>query len=224
MSYLQRWGQKCQVLISKRIIACMNEFHTPRRIGIYAGTFDPVHTGHVAFALQAIDKSELDVLYFLPERKARYKQGVEHFGHRVAMLRRASQPHPKFEVLELDDVSFTVERTLPTLRNKFSQSQLVFLFGSDAVEQLPTWPLHEQLLKESELVIGVRAADQISSIQLMIGKWKTQPLATTIFNSFAPEVSSNKVREALRTQTHINGALSSVKSYSQRNWLYVSVG
>src|SRR3982751_4027627 len=110
------------------------------RIGIYAGTFDPVHAGHIAFALQAMERADLDSLCFLPERRARTKQGVEHFGHRVAMLRRATQPHPKFSVLELDDVSFTVERTLPALYKRFPQTQLIFLFGSDAVEQLPNWP------------------------------------------------------------------------------------
>lgn len=202
----------------------MKRINKPRRIGIYAGTFDPVHAGHVAFALQTVERADLDVLYFLPERRARFKQGVEHFGHRVAMLKRASQPHPKFDVLELDDVSFTIDRTLPSLSKKFPQSQLVFLFGSDAVEQLPNWPLYERLLEVSELVVGIRASDRISSIEAMLRKWNTQPKAVNIFNSFAPEVSSNKVREALRNQTHTDGALSSVKRYSQRNWLYVSVG
>jgi cytidyltransferase-like protein len=62
---------------------------TQSRIGIYSGTFDPVHAGHMAFALQAMQEAKLDRLYFLPERRPRYKQGVEHFAHRVAMLERA---------------------------------------------------------------------------------------------------------------------------------------
>ena len=130
-----------------------------RRIGIYAGTFDPVHTGHVAFALQAMEKAKLDKLYFLPERRPRHKKGVEHFGHRVAMLQRAVKPHPKFAVLELDDVSFSIERTLPRLKREFLSDQLVFLFGSDAIQHLGNWPLAERLLASSELVIGLRSQD-----------------------------------------------------------------
>lgn len=193
------------------------------RVGIYAGTFDPIHSGHITFALEAIERANLDLLYFLPERKPRYKQGVEHFGHRVAMLRRAIKPHPKFSILELNDISFNIERTLPSLTNKLPHSQLVFLFGSDAIEHLPDWPLSSRLLENNELVVGIRASDKISEVNARIKQWQNQPKAVTIFNSFAPEVSSRAVREALRTQGHALGALSSVKRYSIQNWLYVSV-
>src|SRR4051812_30950138 len=120
------------------------------RVGIYAGTFDPVHAGHLTFALQALTAAKLDKVYFLPERRPQGKQHVEHFGHRVAMLRRAVKPHPQFEVLELVDVSFSVERTLPELKNLFKASRLVFLFGSDVVARLQDWPKSELLLAESE--------------------------------------------------------------------------
>src|SRR4051812_40769392 len=82
-----------------------------KRIGIYAGTFNPVHTGHVAFALQAVKEANLDEVYFVPERQPRGKAGVEHFGHRVAMLKRALRPYKQFDVLELVDVNMTVNRT-----------------------------------------------------------------------------------------------------------------
>jgi nicotinate-nucleotide adenylyltransferase len=193
------------------------------RVGIYAGTFDPVHAGHMTFALQAMERAGLDELHFLPERRPRFKQGIEHFGHRVAMLRQAVKPHPRFKIIELDDVSFNVERTLPALRKRFPQAQLVFLFGSDAIEQLADWPLSERLLEDNELVVGIRSSDRISGIQAAIRRWKVQPKAVRVFNSFAPEVSSRKVREALRTQQHTAGALTSVKRYSDQNWLYVSL-
>jgi len=193
------------------------------RVGIYAGTFDPVHSGHITFALEAIDRASLDALYFLPERKPRHKKGVEHFGHRVAMLRRAIKPHPKFRILELHDISFNMERTLPALLAKFPDSQLAFLFGSDAIEYLPNWPMSNRLLLNNELVIGIRSSDKISEVEASIRRWHTQPKAVTIFNSFAPAVSSRDVREALRSQGHAKGALSSVKRYSVQNWLYVSV-
>jgi len=78
-----------------------------------AGTFNPVHAGHMAFALQSLKEAKLDMIYFLPERQPRHKQGVEHFAHRVAMLQRAIRPYRRFGVLELTDVNFTPERTKP---------------------------------------------------------------------------------------------------------------
>jgi nicotinic acid mononucleotide adenylyltransferase len=56
------------------------------------------------------------------------------------MLNRAVKPYPEFKVLELVDVSFSVERTLPKLRQLFPDAELVFLFGSDVVAGLADWP------------------------------------------------------------------------------------
>lgn len=194
-----------------------------KRIGIYAGTFDPVHSGHITFALQAVQAARLDKVYFLPERRPRAKQHVEHFGHRVAMLRRAAAPYPQFEVLELVDVSFTVERTLPHLQRLFKNAELVFLFGSDILPRLQDWPKAELLLKSSELVIGLREQDNREELKRLIGSWRTPAKALTMFDSYAPEVSSGRVREALRRRKAAPGLLTSVERYSDRHWLYVSL-
>jgi nicotinate-nucleotide adenylyltransferase len=194
-----------------------------KRIGIYAGTFDPVHSGHITFALQALKAAKLDKVYFLPERRPRAKQHVEHFGHRVAMIRRAIKPHPQFDVLEMVDVNFNVERTLPHLQKEFPKSQLVFLFGSDVVTGLADWPQAENLLKKGELVVGLRSQNNRDEIKRIIEGWQTQPKAVTIFDSFAPDVSSGKIRQALRLRKPAQGLLKSVERYSDHHWLYVSL-
>ena len=194
-----------------------------KRIGIYAGTFNPVHAGHVAFALQAMKDAKLDKLYFLPERRPRHKTGVEHFAHRVAMLKQAVRPYTKFDVLEFDDVSFTVSRTLPKLHRKLPHSQLVFLLGSDAAVHLPSWPQASRLLKTSELFVGVRGEHELSEVHTAIANWPQQPKACRIIESYAPDVSSHTVREALRARRYAKGLLESVVRYSNRHWLYVSL-
>ncbi len=194
------------------------------RIGIYAGTFNPVHSGHIAFALQALQAARLDMIYFVPERQPRGKQQVEHFGHRVGMLERALRPHPQLKTLEFVDVNFSVKRTLPQLQQRFKGSQLVFLFGSDIVPGLADWPYAAQLLAGNELVIGIRSRDNREDVRTIIEKWKTQPKSVIIFDSYAPDVSSGIVREALRSgQAAVPGLLTSVERYSDRHWLYVSL-
>lgn len=193
-----------------------------KRIGIYAGTFDPVHAGHITFALQALEAAGLDQVVFLPERRPRGKQDVEHFGHRVAMLRRALKPHPQFEVAELVDVSFSVARTLPHLQKLYPDSELVFLFGSDVVPGVSEWPNAAKLIKGREFVIGLRSSDDHDMLRKTIETWP-EPREVTIFESFAPEVSSNKIREALRLRRPTKGVLKSVERYSDRHWLYVSL-
>lgn len=193
------------------------------RIGIYAGTFDPVHAGHISFALQSMQAANLDELYFLPERQPRSKVHVEHFGHRVAMLKQATKPYQNFGVLELVDVNFSINRTMPFLRQKFEGAELVYLFGSDVVLGLEQWPNVAQLLKDAELVVGVRSKDDKKTIHKVIENWHTQPKLVTVIDSFAPDVSSGAVREGLKKHQPVSGLLTSVERYSDRHWLYVSL-
>lgn len=193
-----------------------------KRIGIYAGTFNPVHAGHIAFALQALQTAKLDMVYFLPERQPRYKTGVEHFGHRVAMLRRAAQPHPRFDVLELTDVNFSAERTLPKLKKNFPGDQLVMLMGSDVVANAKDWPKADRLWTDCEVVIGLRHEHNAAGVKQGLSEWPLQPKAVHLFESYAPDVSSGRIREALRRRLPVRGLLASVRQYSNRHWLYVS--
>lgn len=192
------------------------------RIGIYAGAFDPVHAGHVAFALQAIEAAHLDQVVFLPERRPRNKPGVEHFAHRIAMLKTALALHPDLAVMELVDKCFTVRRTLPALERVFRDAELIFLMGSDAALSIPAWPQAERLLSSSELVVGVRSLHQHEEVAREVANWDVSPKSLVIFDSFAPGISSSKIRHALRANSHTAGLLSSVHRYAEREWLYVS--
>jgi nicotinate-nucleotide adenylyltransferase len=194
-----------------------------RRIGIYAGTFDPVHSGHLAFALQAMEVGHLDHVYFMPERNPREKTQVTHFGHRVAMLERALKPHPLFSVLEMVDSKFSIKRTLPRLQQQFVGSQLVFLFGSDLIASIKGWPDIDRLLVEAELIVGLRNDDDRDNIKMIIEQWDVTPRTITIFDSYAPYVTSGKIRSALRKRRPADGLLKSVEKYSDHHWLYVTL-
>jgi nicotinate-nucleotide adenylyltransferase len=194
-----------------------------RRIGIYAGTFNPVHAGHITFALQAIAEANLDEVIFLPERQPRFKDEIEHFGHRVAMLNRAVRPHRKLNVLELTDRQFTVKRTIPQLKRRFPSAQLVFLVGSDVLNQLPQWPDVEQLLQISELVVGVRGERSLTVVENQVQGLPAAPQKSLVLRSQVAAASSRQVRSALRRRISAVGCLPSVQRYAAQNWLYVSV-
>jgi len=165
----------------------------------------------------------LDRLYFLPERRPRSKKHVEHFGHRVAMLKQATKPYPKFDVLEFDDVSFSVKRTVPKLEGMFPEARLVFLVGSDVAEHIGSWDHLERLFATSEILVGIRDMHDAQHLQRIIADWKVQPLNAQVIKSHAAAVSSKKVREALQTKTTTPGLLKSVARYSDHNWLYISL-
>ena len=194
-----------------------------KRIGIYAGTFNPVHAGHMAFALQAMQAAHLDQVVFLPERRPRHKQGVEHFGHRMAMLTRAVRPYPEFSVVELDDHNFTVQRTLPKLQLSFPSAQLVMLLGSDVVAQIPRWPYAAQLLEQCELVVGIREGHGRELLLATISTWEQAPRSLTLINSHAPDISAGAIRDSLHSEQPAKGLLTSVARYARKHWLYVSL-
>lgn len=201
----------------------MHSQRRPLRIGLYAGAFDPVHSGHISFALQAIKTARLDQVIFLPERRPRYKPGVEHFAHRSAMLKTAIRPHRRMAVAELVDKQFTVRRTLQHLRHQLpEEAQLVLMLGSDAAIQLPSWPHAAELLNECELLVAVRYNQSSQTVTDIIKAWPVQPKALTVLPAHAPHVSSTAVRAALRAGHYTRGLLSSVSRYARQQWLYIS--
>src|SRR5258706_15577528 len=102
-----------------------------KHIGIYSGTFDPVHPGHVAFALETLQTCKLDEVIFLPEQTPRDKQAVTDLSHRIALLERALADEPNMRVLKLRSPQFTVADTLPEIYAALKDTQLTLLVGSD---------------------------------------------------------------------------------------------
>lgn len=192
------------------------------RIGIFSGTFNPVHAGHIGFALQSLKQAKLDKVYLMPERYREGESDVAHFAHRVAMVREAIRPHRQLGLIESSDVSFSVNKTLVKLRNQFYGDHLVFLVGSDSLKGMAGWPGIENLLRTSELVVGIRKPDE-DCVAAWVQALPVNPKRVTLIHSHAPTVCSTKIREALRRSEIADGTLSSVRRYSDRNWLYISL-
>jgi nicotinate-nucleotide adenylyltransferase len=196
---------------------------TERRLGIYAGAFDPVHSGHIGFALQALKAGRLDEIYFVPEQSPRGKVGITHYAHRISMLRQALKPYPNLKVLDLPERRFTIRTTLPRLTKLFPDAQLSVLLGSDIAVQLPKWPGIEQLLEQCELVIGMRKTESKLGLLENLDQLSPFPSMVTLVDSNAPHLSSSRIRQALRHNLPVHGLLASVTRYAKKQWLYVSL-
>lgn len=194
------------------------------KIGIFSGKFDPVHKGHIIFALEAARLAGLDKVYLLPEPYPRRTETVTHLAHRVAMIRLAVEPYKKLGVLDLPDKSFSVARTLPRIQSKFPGSQLYMLIGSDIVKHLneSTWPGFERMLESTRLVVGMRVSDNqehvATKLQEIIPSRKFHVIKTE-----GTHVSSSEIRAALHRGENHDNTLSVLMPYIKSNWLYVSV-
>ncbi|MET0779779.1 MAG: adenylyltransferase/cytidyltransferase family protein, partial [Candidatus Saccharimonadales bacterium] len=140
-----------------------------RRVGIYPGTFDPVHPGHIAFALEALRACQLDEIVFMPEQSPREKQNVTGLAQRVMLLEQTVAATNGLRVMQLDANRFTVAGTLPELRRLFPGTELTLLIGSDVVRTfLYRWEGLDVLLNEVRLVIGMRTGDMPDEMTAII--------------------------------------------------------
>ncbi len=122
------------------------------RLGIYGGTFDPVHYGHLLLAEQCREQLALDAVWFMPAATPPHKRDVAitAANHRMAMLELATAGHPGFHVspheLERGGASYTVD-TLSELREADPSRELVLLIGADSLAELPTWREPDRILE-----------------------------------------------------------------------------
>jgi len=193
-----------------------------RRIGIFSGTFDPVHKGHIAFALQALQEANLETIYFMPEAKPRRKEGITHYAHRTAMLEIALKPYKDLKILEVADKQFSVVKTMPKLKAMFKNDQLFLLLGSDIVNYLTNseWPQIELLLKDFGLIVGLRGETSEESVRKQLA---TLPNTMVVVTTLKKHASSREIRQASASNEDHEDSLKGTKKYIKKNWLYDSV-
>jgi nicotinate-nucleotide adenylyltransferase len=131
-----------------------------RRLGIFGGTFDPVHVGHLILAQEALEQLDLDRLWFLPASRPAHKRAraITPVAHRIAMLRHAVRGNPRFTISRIeadqDGPSFTVT-TLERLA-RTERADLYFLMGQDSLEEFRTWREPDRILALARLVVAPR--------------------------------------------------------------------
>lgn len=132
------------------------------RIGIYGGTFNPPHSGHIAAARQAVDALQLRKLLVIPDRIAPHKtipDGSPSPDQRLEMLRTALQGEEKIQVSDLelnrDAVSYTWE-TVEQVRALYPDAELFLLMGTDMFLSFQTWKNPERILAQASLAVFYR--------------------------------------------------------------------
>ncbi len=128
------------------------------RLGLFGGTFDPPHVGHLLAATDALEQLRLDRVLFVPAGAQPFKTGavIASGRQRLEMLRRMVGDDPRFAVepleIERDGLSFTVE-TVRAFRAREPDAALVLLIGEDLAAQFATWREPERILEMAEVVV-----------------------------------------------------------------------
>ena len=139
-----------------------------KRVGIYGGTFDPVHWGHLLLAEAAREACGLDEVRLVPSPSPPHKQGrpLTEPRHRINMLELAVTGLPQFTVSRIeigrDGPAYTVD-TLRQLRESEPDSELFFLMGGDSLTDLPTWHQPAEIASLATIV-AVNRGDAVLAI------------------------------------------------------------
>lgn len=171
------------------------------RIGIYGGSFNPVHNGHIHLALTAVSELELDRLFLVPSKISPHRSSDEYVSEedRVEMLRLACQVSDKLEVcdyeLRSDRVSYTIF-TVEEFRRRFPDDELFLLVGSDMLMIFEKWNRFEDILRECTLAVVSRCEGDMPELEKKAEELRRY--GNIVICKAAPvEVSSSDIRKKI---------------------------
>lgn len=194
-----------------------------KQVGIFSGTFDPVHNGHIQVALDAASKYKLDRVFFLVEPRPRRKQGVKAYEHRLNMVQLATSNNPVLGSIVLEQQQFTAQHTLPVLEARFAGAQIHLLMGDDMLSHLSDWPDVDRLIHEVVFVICSRVPGRNVTGQIkLIEQTRGLRIQYKTFTSRLPDVSSSKVKQRFRTNQDLPDVPLAVLNYIKEHKLYTA--
>jgi nicotinate-nucleotide adenylyltransferase len=196
------------------------------RIGVFGGTFDPPHIGHLILAAEACEALRFDRLLWVltPVPPHKLDQSITPLEHRLEMLQLAISDEPNFELsrIEIDRPGphYTVD-TMQMLGDEYPSADLILLIGGDSLRDLPTWHRPADLVSACHEIGVIRRPDD--SVDL--SAWEQQVPGTQAKVRFvdAPllDISSRNIRRRIRENLSFRYYLSSpVYKYILKHKLY----
>ncbi|WP_440875500.1 nicotinate-nucleotide adenylyltransferase [Thalassotalea sp. PLHSN55] len=188
------------------------------RIGLYGGSFDPIHWGHINSAKHLANWLALDKLTLIPNRIPPHKNASNiDASHRHNMVKLVCQQESLFTVddreLVKTSTSYTVE-TLAELKQEQPQSTLFFLIGMDSLQTFTTWHRWQDILQLAHIVVSTRPGycpkNNNQEVQTLLAQYQVNQVADTKHRSagcilLAPEknwdISSTQLRAAVNNQS-----------------------
>jgi nicotinate-nucleotide adenylyltransferase len=166
-----------------------------QRIGLFGGSFDPVHLGHLLVAQAAREELQLDRLFFIPAAQSPFKPDSKPTSSedRLRLLRLALAGKTWCEIdeqeLQRGGVSYTIN-TLRDYHQRFPEAKIFYLVGGDHVNKLPAWRDADELARLAEFVVVPRPGQ----VEIPF----PQPFHGRALKGFPLGVSSSQIRARVR--------------------------
>lgn len=190
-----------------------------KRIGLFGGSFDPPHMGHLVIAQQAASQLSLDRIFFIPAHQAPHKlhQRSSESSHRLAMTRLAIKGNPIFRVSDVEirkkGVSYTID-TLQVFHDEHPGAELFLLIGGDSLEQFHDWRQPDMIRSLASVAVYPRPGNGPAALT-------SEVRGATIVRGPMLDLSSTEIRRMVNQGKSIRYLVPpDVESYVIRHKLY----
>ena len=196
------------------------------RIGIYGGSFDPVHVGHVNAALNFMEELSLDKIIVIPAYQPPHKKGLAMTPseHRMNMCNLAFGNLPGFEVSDIEikreDEGYMAD-TVAQLREIYPDDELFLLIGGDMLLYFQRWYAWHKITDEAVLAVAARNWEDDAALEAEAAVLRSYGAEVKIVPIDVKEISSTAIREAVRRVDDISSMVpKGVDDYIWDHYLY----
>ena len=174
------------------------------QIGIFGGTFDPPHLGHLILASEARYQLGLNRLLWVltPEPPHKQDQAITPIEHRLAMVNLAIEDNPSFELsrVELDRPGphYTLD-TVEIITNQYPDADITPILGGDSLRDLPTWHRPKEILYACHWVGVMRRPGEPTNLEALERKLPGISSKVHYVNAPLLEIASHEIRERAAT-------------------------
>lgn len=211
------------------------------RVGVFGGTFNPIHNGHLRSAEEIAENLGLSQVLFIPSAEPPHKsrRNLAPAAHRLAMVRRAVAGNPRFRASSLEIArggrSFSVDTLRELHRRLGGEASLYFFMGLDAFRDIHSWKEYGEIFSLAHVVVTSRPPDTVdpADAELPVAVraqfcyrprrgWIHRSGHSILFRSVtALEISASDIRSRLARRSSIRYLVpSSVERYIARHHLY----
>jgi len=182
------------------------------KIGLFFGSFNPIHIGHLAIANYMVEFTDLDKLWFVvsPHNPLKKKSTLLADHHRLQMVRVAVEDDTRFQASDIEfklpQPSYTID-TLTYLKEKYPETEFVVIMGSDGLPTFEKWKNYQKLIEQYQRYVYPRPGTDLDLIKNLVNG--------QVVNAPLMDISSTFIRESVAKKKDIRYFL------SEKVWQYM---
>lgn len=164
-----------------------------KKVGLYFGSFNPIHNGHISLANYLVDNGLVDELWLVVSPTSPFKQNKQQLSaeNRIFLAKKAISGNNRIKIcdveLSLPQPNYTID-TLNFLREKYADCDFLLVMGADNVSGFCRWKLYDEIAKRHKILVYPRAGSEIKDLSQNMQLLENVPLF---------EFSSTEIREKI---------------------------